>query len=50
MYDKPNEGVVPSSGVQVIYPKSAKYSDLCDRGSWDIKDKIQKSIIEFLCR
>jgi hypothetical protein len=45
MDDEPNEGVVPSSGIQVIYPKSHKHMDLCDRGSWDIKGKIQKSII-----
>ena len=31
--DEPDEGVVPESGVQVIYVKGARHIDLCDRGS-----------------
>ena len=46
--DEPNEGVVPSAGVQEIYVKGARHMDLCDRGSPEIKDEIQKSIIQFL--
>ncbi len=46
--DEPDGGVVPESGVQVIYVKGARHIDLCDRGSPEIKDKIQKSIIQFL--
>ena len=46
--DEPDDGVVPESGVQVIYVKGARHIDLCDRGSPKIKDKIQKSIIQFL--
>ena len=45
--DQPDEGVVPQ-GAQVIYVKGARHIDLCDRGSPEIKDEIQKSIIEFL--
>lgn len=48
--DEPDEGVVPESGVQVIYVKGARHIDLCDRGSPEIKDEIQKSIIKFLDR
>jgi predicted dienelactone hydrolase len=48
--DEPDEGVVPESGVQVIYVQSACHIDLCDRGSSQIKDEIQKSIIKFLDR
>jgi pimeloyl-ACP methyl ester carboxylesterase len=48
--DEPDEGVVPNSGVQVIYVKDAKHNDLCDMGSRDIKDEIQKSTIWFLVR
>lgn len=48
--DEPDEGVVPESGVQVIYVKGARHIDLCDRGSPEIKDEIQKSIIQFLDR
>ena len=48
--DEPDEGVVPESGVQVIYVKGARHIDLCDRGSSQIKDEIQKSIIQFLDR
>ena len=48
--DKPDEGVVPESGVQVIYVKGARHIDLSDRGSEVIKDEIQKSIIKFLDR
>jgi predicted esterase len=46
--DEPDEGVVPESGVQVIYVKGARHIDLCDRGSSQIKDEIKKSIIQFL--
>lgn len=46
--DEPDEGVVPESGVQVIYVKGARHIDFCDRGSPEIKDEIQKSIIQFL--
>jgi predicted esterase len=46
--DDPDEGVVPESGVQVINVKGARHIDLCDRGSPEIKDEIQKSIIQFL--
>lgn len=45
--DEPDEGVVPESSVQVIYVKGARHIDLCDRGSPEIKDEIQKSIIQF---
>lgn len=48
--DEPDEGVVPESGVQVIYVKGAQHIDLSDRGSPEIKDEIQKSIIKFLDR
>ena len=48
--DEPDEGVVPESGVQVIYVKGARHIDLCDRGNSQIKDEIQKSIIQFLDR
>ncbi len=48
--DQPDEGVVPDSGVRVIYVKDAKHIDLCDRGSQQIKDEIQKLIIAFLGR
>ena len=48
--DEPDEGVVPESGVQVIYVKGARHIDLCDRGSSQIKDEIKKSIIQFLDR
>lgn len=48
--DEPDEGVVPESGVQVVYLKGARHIDLCDRGSQKIKDEIQKSIIQFLDR
>ncbi|MBM3632003.1 MAG: alpha/beta hydrolase [Alphaproteobacteria bacterium] len=48
--DEPDEGVVPESGVQVIYVKGARHIDLCDRGSPEIKDEIQKLIIQFLDR
>lgn len=48
--DEPDEGVVPESGVQVIYARGARHIDLCDRGSPEIKDEIQKSIIQFLDR
>ena len=48
--DEPDEGVVPESGVQVIYVKGARHIDLCDRGSSQIKDEMQKSIIQFLDR
>ncbi len=46
--DEPDEGVVPDSGVEVIYVKGARHIDLSDRGSPEIKDQIQKSIIQFL--
>lgn len=46
--DEPDEGVVPESGVQVIYVKGARHIDLCDRGSPEIKNEIKKSIIQFL--
>jgi len=46
--DKPDEGVVPESSVQVIYVKGARHIDLCDQGSPEIKDEIKKSIIQFL--
>lgn len=45
---EPDEGVVPESGVQVIYVTGARHIDLCDRGNPQIKDKIQKSMIQFL--
>jgi hypothetical protein len=48
--DEPDEGVVPESGIQVIYAKGARHIDLCDLGSEAIKDEIQKSIIKFLSR
>lgn len=48
--DEPDEGVVPESGVQVIYVKGARHIDLCDRGSPEIKNEIKKSIIQFLDR
>jgi pimeloyl-ACP methyl ester carboxylesterase len=48
--DEPDEGVVPESGVQVIYVQSACHIDLSDRGSPEMKDEIQKSIIKFLDR
>jgi pimeloyl-ACP methyl ester carboxylesterase len=48
--DEPDEGVVPESGVGVIYVKGARHIDLCDRGNPEIKDEIQKSIIQFLNR
>jgi pimeloyl-ACP methyl ester carboxylesterase len=48
--DEPDEGVVPESGIQVIYVKGARHIDLCDRGSPEMKDEIQKSIIKFLER
>ncbi|MFM8453503.1 MAG: alpha/beta hydrolase family protein [Gammaproteobacteria bacterium] len=48
--DEPDEGVVPESGVGVIYVKGARHIDLCDRGSPEIKDEIKKSIIQFLNR
>ncbi len=48
--DEPDEGVVPESGVQVIYVQSACHIDLSDRGSPEIKDEIKKSIIKFLDR
>lgn len=46
--DEPDAGVVPDFGIQVIYVKEARHIDLCDRGSPEIKDEIQKSIIQFL--
>lgn len=46
--DEPDNGVVPNSGIQVIYPKGALHNDLCDRGNTHIKVQIQKSIIQFL--
>ena len=46
--DEPDEGVVPESGVQEIDVKGARHMDFCDRGSPEIKDEIQKSIIQFL--
>lgn len=46
--DEPDEGIVPESGVQIIYVKGARHIDLCDLGSSQIKDEIQKSIIQFL--
>jgi predicted esterase len=48
--DEPDEGVVPNTGIQEIYVKGALHIDLCDRGSAEIKDKIQKLIIQFLDR
>jgi len=48
--DETDEGVVPESGVQVIYVQSACHIDLSDRGSPEMKDEIQKSIIKFLDR
>lgn len=48
--DEPDEGVVPKSGVGVIYVKGARHIDLCDRGSPEINDEIKKSIIQFLDR
>lgn len=45
--DEPYEGVVPESGVQVIYVKGARHIDLYDRGSSQIKDGIKKLIIQF---
>lgn len=47
---KPDEGVVPTTGVDIISIQDAKHIDLCDRGSKRIKDEIQKSIIQFLDR
>jgi hypothetical protein len=43
-------GVIPGKGVETILIESAKHIDLCDRGSSQIKDEIQKSIIKFLDR
>lgn len=48
--DKPDEGVVPDTGIQEIYVKGARHIDLSDRGSPEMKDEIQKSIIKFLDR
>lgn len=48
--DEPDEGVVPGTGIQEIYVQSARHIDLSDRGSPEIKDEIQKSIIQFLDR
>lgn len=48
--DKPDEGVVPDTGIQEIYVKGARHIDLSDRGSSEMKDEIQKSIIKFLDR
>jgi len=48
--DEPDEGVVPDTGIQEIYVKGARHIDLSDRGSPEIKDEIQKSIIKFLDR
>lgn len=45
--DEPDDGVVPE-GTKVIYVSNARHIDLCDRGSPEIKDKVQKSIIKFL--
>jgi predicted esterase len=45
---KPDEGVVPITGVEIISIQDAKHIDLCDRGSKHIKNEIQKSIIQFL--
>jgi len=41
---------MPESSVQIIYVKAARHIDLWDRGSQEIKDEIQKSIIKFLDR
>lgn len=46
--DEPDQGVVPDTGIQEIYVQSARHIDLSDRGSPEIKDEIQKSIIKFL--
>lgn len=46
--DEPDEGVVPNSGVRVIYFDGARHIDLCDSGNVSIKNEIQKSIVEFL--
>ena len=46
--DEPDEGVVPESGVQVIYVKGARHIDLCDRGIPEMKEEIKQSIIQFL--
>ncbi len=48
--DEPDEGVVPDTGIQEIDVKGARHIDLCDRGSPEMKDEIQKSIIKFLER
>lgn len=48
--DEPDEGVVHGTGIQEIYVKGARHIDLSDRGSPEIKDEIQKSIIKFLDR
>ena len=47
---KADPGVIPGKGVETILIESAKHIDLCDRGSSQIKDEIQKSIIKFLDR
>lgn len=44
----PDQGVVPSNGVEVVNIKGAKHIDLCDRGSPLIKSEIQKHLIRFL--
>jgi len=47
---KADPGVIPGKGVETILIESAKHIDLCDLGSSQIKDEIQKSIIKFLDR
>lgn len=46
--DEPDEGVVPDNSTHEIYVRGAHHIDLCDRGSAEIKDEIQKSILRFL--
>ena len=46
----PDEVVLPEDGIQVIDLKGALHTDFCDRGSPEIKDKIQKLTLQFLRR
>lgn len=46
----PDDGVVPTKGVEIIFVKDAKHSDLCDRGSEFLRTEILKSIVQFLSK
>jgi predicted dienelactone hydrolase len=45
---KADEGVLPKSGANIIKLKNAKHIDMCDRGSDEVKQEINKFIIAFL--